>query len=989
MALEPGTQIGRYQIISQLGRGGMGEVYLASDTKLERTVALKVLPEEVAHHQQRLQRFTREARAASALNHPNVAHIYEIEVSGPHCFIAMEYINGETLRERLLNTRMKLQEALDLAVQIIRAVAAAHAAGIVHRDIKTDNIMISRDGYVKVLDFGLAKLMDPSTDFPDPAGPTITSAHTDPGVVMGTVGYMSPEQARGQPLDERTDLWSLGVVIYEMVCGNAPFVGKTPSDVISSILNEEPPPLARFVREAPEALEWIVSKALTKDLEGRYQKATEMLTDLQRLKNRLGAEDELERLSSQDFRGSRNSWASISRAEFETSRAPGVNTLGTNTIHPVSSAEYIVSGIKRHKKGTIIALALLAFMIVAGLLALSFLRNRASQTATQTQTQPPSPPTQRPLTRLTSEHGLQNGATWSPDSSFFAYSSNRSGNFDIWVQSVTGGNPALVTNSPEHDWQPDWSPNNNNIVFRSERDGGGLYIVPALGGPERKIASFGYRPRWSPDGSKILFLGPGQRLYDFPKMYFIALGEDTPHEIRTSFSSPEEGIKGGAVDWHPDGQRVSFLSIDGSFWTVPITGGTPVKSEESPEVVKERKDAAVELGNFRWARSGKVLYFEGTSRNVVNIWRVTVEKESLRWIDGPERLTTGTGQDTNISVSADGKRLAFTIITQNTRIWSFPFDAVARQVKGQGQPLTAQGTDAWFLDLSPDGKKLAFVSQSYGMSGQELRERSLTDGSERVLVRDDNYRYFPRWSPDSTRLAYSRFRAIDPQIASEAGLPPGVDKVGPIVILDTHSGTEQLLTSQGLWLDYMYDWSPDGKWILGSSNREAPDRWQIYLFPVSAAPHAETERLPVAFDPDQNLWTPRFSPDGRWICYIAQKLKQAGVSVIYVVPRSGGTPIRITGEKTWCDWPRWSPDGKIIYFVSNYNSSFLNVWGIRFDPAEGRAVGEPFRVTSFESPGQMISPRLGVMEMSLNKNRLALPITDISGSIWMLENVDR
>jgi serine/threonine protein kinase len=984
MALEPGDQLGRYKIISQLGRGGMGEVYLASDTRLERTVALKVLPEDVSQNEQRLQRFDREARAASVLNHPNVAHIYEIETYGAHTFIAMEYINGETLRKRLSHTRMKLHDALDIAVQVTRAIAAAHAAGIIHRDIKTENIMISRDGYVKVLDFGLAKLIAPPSENPDPAALTITSAHTDPGVVMGTFSYMSPEQARGLPTDARTDLWSLGVVLYEMTSGAAPFVGKTPPDVLSSILNEEPPPLARFNRDVPEALEWIVTKALTKELEGRYQTATEFLTDLQRLKNRLGAEAEIERSSLTDFHLSRNSYTNDSRAAPETSHAPAADTGVTSSIHAPSSAEYIVNSIRRHKKGMLIALAVFVIMIAAA--AVIFIpRSKSVQANTPVQ--------QRSLTHVTVGSGLQLGATWSRDASLLAYSSDHDGNFDIWVRSVNGnGNTLQVTHSPAHDWQPDWSPTSNDIVFRSERDGGGLYIVPALGGNERKIASFGYRPRWSPDGTKILFLGPGQRLYDFPKMYLITPGDDAPREIPTSFSSAEEGIKGNSVGWYPDGKRISFLSTDKTFWTVPIEGGPPLKSERAPEVENQIKEASVELGNFCWSRSGKFLYFEGTSNGVVNLWRVTVEPDTLRWIAGPERLTTVTGQATDIALSPDGNKLAFTNITQSTRIWLLPFDSSTGRTKGEGQPVTSEGMEAWFSDLSPDGKKLVFASQSYGAGKQMLREKSLPNGDERELIGDDDaYRYYPRWSPDSTRLAYSRFRALDPQNNGEASPPQGAGKTGPLVILDMESHQEQLLTSQGKWLDYMYDWSPDGQSILASSNRRTgEDRWEVCLFPVSAAPHAETEMKVVASDPHNSLWTPRFSPDGRWICYVSQKPSGASVSVLYVVSTSGDTPpIRITGEDTWCDWPRWSPDGKTIYFVSNYNSSFLNVWGIRFDPAQAQAVGEPFRVTTFESPGRMISPRLVQREISLNKNQLAVPITDVSGNIWMLGNVDR
>jgi len=983
MSLEPNSQLGRYRIISLLGRGGMGEVYLAEDTKLERTVALKVLPPDVSNNQQRMNRFAREARAASSLNHPNVAHIYEIEVTDSPCYIAMEYIKGETLREHLVKTRLTLHEALDIAVQATRAVAAAHAAGIIHRDIKTENIMISRDGYVKVLDFGLAKLIEPTEENPDPAALTVTSAQTDPGVVMGTFSYMSPEQARGLAADARTDLWGLGVVIYEMVAGQLPFTGGTASDLLSSILKDEPPPLARFARDVPEALEWIVAKALTKETEGRYQTAKELLTDLQRLKNRLGAEAEIERSMPPEYRISRSSFAGASQSPFRVSTASSTHAPVTNSVHPQSNAEYIASGIKRHKSGAIVVLTL--FMVVAGATAIFFLKNRATQSAALT-----SSPQHRQMGRVTSDAGLQIGATWSADARLVAYSSDRSGNFDIWVQSLGGGNPIQVTHHPAHDWQPDWSPDGNNIVFRSERDGGGIYVVPAFGGNERKVSSFGYRPQWSPDGSKILFLEPGLRMFDFPKVYFLMLdGQDnTPHEIATSISGTETGIRENSVAWHPDGKRISFMNMDGTFWTVAITGGAPVKSEIAPKVESQLKEADVELSNFRWARSGKFLYFEGTSRGVSNIWRVTVEPDTLRWIDGPERLTTDNEQDTNLAVSADGKRLAYTISKQTTRIWLFPFDSNAGQVKGQGQPVTDIEVEASFADLSPDGKKLAFISHMYGMGRQELHVKSLVDKQDNVLAADDNYRYYPRWSPDSTRLAYSRFHSIDQQISGEVNPPFGTTKAGPIVMLDTRHGDEQLITSQGQWLDYMYDWSPDGEWILASTNRASPERWQICLFPLRAAPHAEDEMRVVASDPENSLWTPRFSPDGRWICYIAQKAKEANTSVIYVVPSQGGTPARITRENGWCDWPRWSQDGKTIYFISNYNSSFLNVWGIHFDPLQGVATGEPFRVTNFESPGQMIFTKIAFTEMAINKNRLALPVTDVSGSIWMLENVD-
>jgi serine/threonine protein kinase len=293
--LAAGQRIGHYEILSTLGKGGMGEVYLAQDTKLSRKVALKVLPGAFAQDHERLHRFEQEARAASALNHPNILTVFEIgEVDGRH-YIATEFIEGETLGQRLAVGALKLGETLDIAEQITSALSAAHGAGIVHRDVKPENVMIRRDGIVKVLDFGLAKLTQtkPSQSGPDDSTRALVKTRT--GVVMGTVAYMSPEQARGLSLDARTDIWSLGVVIYQMLTGNSPFTGATSSDILVSILEHEPRSLKSFSEEIPEELEWIVTKALTKDFDDRYQTTREMLTDLRRLKQRLSVAAELER----------------------------------------------------------------------------------------------------------------------------------------------------------------------------------------------------------------------------------------------------------------------------------------------------------------------------------------------------------------------------------------------------------------------------------------------------------------------------------------------------------------------------------------------------------------------------------------------------------------------------------------------------------------------------------------------------------------------
>ncbi|HEV7843309.1 MAG TPA: protein kinase, partial [Pyrinomonadaceae bacterium] len=297
--ISSGTRLGRYEIRSQIGAGGMGEVYLARDTRLGRTVALKLLRADVASDRQRMHRFEKEAKAASALNHPNIITIYEIDQTSEAHFIAMEFIEGETLRAAMAGASLETSKALDVAAQVASALAAAHDAGIVHRDIKPENIMLRMDGYVKVLDFGLVKLTEryathSELTMIDGHGRT-AMADTDPGMVMGTVHYMSPEQAQGQPVDARTDIWSLGVLLYKMLTGSIPFRGKTPNHVIVSIIEDEPQPITNLMPDVPAELQRIVTKALRKEKDERYQVIKDMAQDLKSLLRRLEFEAELGR----------------------------------------------------------------------------------------------------------------------------------------------------------------------------------------------------------------------------------------------------------------------------------------------------------------------------------------------------------------------------------------------------------------------------------------------------------------------------------------------------------------------------------------------------------------------------------------------------------------------------------------------------------------------------------------------------------------------
>jgi serine/threonine protein kinase/tetratricopeptide (TPR) repeat protein len=352
------SQVSHYRILEKLGEGGMGEVYLAEDMKLGRKVAIKILSEEYTTNKDRLHRFEQEASAASNLNHPNILTIHEVGTDDGRHYIATEYIDGLTLRRKANASHLEIPEILDIAVQVASALEEAHAAGIVHRDVKPDNIMVRRNGYVKVLDFGLAKLTETIDRSPsDAEAATRVLVQTDAGVVMGTSHYMSPEQARGKPVDARSDIWSLGVVIYELVAGRTPFEGETSTDVIVAITQKEPPPLARFAPNVPAELDWIVMKALRKDRDERYQTIKELLTDLRRLKQRLEFETELERSVPSGFVSSRIS----DGVAAPTTPERAVRTQEKTVTH-VSSAEYIATGLKRHK----ITAAIVALVLIAG-----------------------------------------------------------------------------------------------------------------------------------------------------------------------------------------------------------------------------------------------------------------------------------------------------------------------------------------------------------------------------------------------------------------------------------------------------------------------------------------------------------------------------------------------------------------------------------------------------------------------------------------------
>jgi Tol biopolymer transport system component len=414
---------------------------------------------------------------------------------------------------------------------------------------------------------------------------------------------------------------------------------------------------------------------------------------------------------------------------------------------------------------------------------------------------------------------------------------------------------------------------------------------------------------------------------------------------------------------------------------VSLDGSDVVESKATSTVAELLSRLATrERARFRWAPSGRAIYFEGEWNGVRNIWKMTVDPSTMEFV-ALERLTAGPGPDDEIAISGDGKTMAYTARQERVRVWSYPFNANAARLLGEGNAVTPAGIDAWRADISPDGRKLAYVVNRAGK--HELWQATLPDGPATLLLRAPDTPSCPRWSPDSRRIGYSESRA-----ESARGL----------VLLPEGGGGAESVTSAAFEGD-VADWSPDGQWIVAEPvlpDQPRRPELRIVLLPVSAAPRAETQACVVTSSHSQGVYQGiyefRMSPDGRWIAFeaVTGGIGPGGGTnaAIWVVPVSGGAWIRITDGQFWDDKPNWAPDGKTILYISS-RTGFLNVWGTRFDPEQGQPRGEPFQVTSFDNPKLMVADDLDWQAMSLSADRLVLSMKQASGSIWALHDVDR
>jgi Tol biopolymer transport system component/serine/threonine protein kinase len=696
---EVGKVIGPYQIQSLLAAGGMGNVYLAVDIRLRRQVAIKLLPFEFTRDASRVDRFELEARAASALNHPNIVTIYDIGQSEQRHFIAAEFVEGSTFRELISGAQMKVEEIVRVALQIAEALSAAHAAGITHRDIKPENIMLRPDGYVKLLDFGIAKLTERGSSI-DPATDSLAANHTEPGGVIGTVAYMSPEQALGWEVDQRTDIFSFGVVLYELLARRHPFRGATNAATFEAILHRDA--LAAIpTGESTSELERIVRRALEKDRELRYQTVRDMRAELKVLQRGLD-----------------------SSAAFSTlETAPTRRRAGSVWNHRT-------------------ALALNSLLLVAALGVYVVVR------LTHSRPPPQTTPGNLTFTQVTDSPGQEIYPGLSPDGKVLVYAGQASGNWDIYWQRIGGRNPRnLTADSTADDTQPAFSPDGEHIAFRSEREKGGIFIMGATGESPRRLTDFGYYPAWSPSGHEIAFStekvqDPNVRRPVDSVIWIVDVANGQLRKLA-------EGKIGDAAQpqWSPTGARLAYWGRhkggQRDIWTIPAQGGDPVQVTD---------DAAFDW-NPVWAPDGKSIYFASDRGGSMNLWHVPIEEQTGH-LTGPfEPFTTPSPFGQQLAFSHDGRLAVYVNLVSSTNIYTAGFNPYKEAITAPPVAITQGFKHALTPDLSPDGEWFVYSSQGEKQEDIYLIRR---DGAEspRKLT-DDAYRdRNPRWSPDGSLISF-------------------------------------------------------------------------------------------------------------------------------------------------------------------------------------------------------------------------------------------
>ncbi|HXJ91176.1 MAG TPA: protein kinase [Candidatus Binatia bacterium] len=824
-----GRTVSHYRIVEKLGGGGMGVVYKAEDTQLGRFVALKFLPDDSVQDRQALERLRREARAASALNHPNIIVIHDISREAGYDFIAMEYVAGKTLDELIPRNGMRLNDLLKGAVQITDALATAHAAGIIHRDLKPSNIMVDDNGLVKVLDFGLAKLVYQRVVGSE-ATTVSTHTQTEEGTIVGTPAYLSPEQAEGKPVDARSDVFSLGVMLYQMATGVRPFRGDSAVSIISSILKDSPVAPVMVNPTLPPDLDRIIRRCLAKDPLRRYQNVLDLRNDLEELQEALNAE-----------------------VGFLSQRTRGVSPVPWQLL----------------------MVAVAAVICIAGYAILWRYQQARNLSPVHLNVA---------FWKLTSQPGVEWFPSLSPDGKWVVYSGSGSGSRQIYLQSVSGQTPLDLSRDPTvDDDQPAFSPDGEQIAFRSSREGGGIFVMGRTGEAIKRVTHTGFHPSWSPDGSQLVFTAENVELY--PQN---AVAQSGLWIVKVSTGEVRCLYEGDAVlaSWSPHNQRIAFTHRLGNpartaIWTIPVSGGTP------KPVTSERATN----WNPVWSPDGKYLYFSSDRRGSMNLWRVRIDEASGETRGEPEAITTPAPYLAHPSLSADGRHIAFTSALVTANIQRLTIDP-SGAVRGEPAWVTT-GSLRWSNPApSPDGDWVAMYSLVQPEGHLYLVHPDGT--SMRQLTSDSAIDRMPRWSPDGNWIACFSNRGGDLELW----------KIRP-----DGSDLQQLTEGSAAYIA----WSPDGSRIatLGGVGNQA------FIFdPNRPWKQQSPEPLPPLHPPSSRFLVNDWSPDGKRLVGAAETA--VGGVVTYSLESHRYERLTDFGE-----WPVWLPDSRRVLFVAHGKNFYL------------------------------------------------------------------